>query len=89
MANQVSSTNDMEIYFDIEGKKINGSTLPADIVTSLSRPDIVIINRAASPVEVYLYKLTKPTGMPVSRQTSSPTGSNAPLPVSRLASAAT
>ena len=58
MANQVSSTDDMEIYFDFEGKKINGSTLPADIVTSLSRPDIVVINRAASPVEVYLYELT-------------------------------
>ena len=48
----------MEVYFDLEGMRINGSTIPTDIITTLSRPDLVIIDRAASPPVVYLYELS-------------------------------
>ena len=48
----------MNIYFDLEGKKINGGTLPADIVTTLARPDIVLIDQSTTPTTVYLYELT-------------------------------
>ena len=50
----------MEVYFDLEGMKTNGSTIPADIITTLSRPDLVIIDRASTPTEVLLYELTVP-----------------------------
>ena len=40
--------------------KTNGSTIPADIITTLSRPDLVIIDRASTPTEVLLYELTVP-----------------------------
>ena len=40
-----------EIYTDLEGCKVNGGTIPPDIiVTDAVRPDMVIINRRASPV---------------------------------------
>ena len=58
MAQHVTSSEKMDIYFDLEGKKINGGTLPADIVTTLARPDIVLIDRSTTPTTVYLYELT-------------------------------
>ena len=44
------------IYRDIPGHSINGGTIPADILTTLQRPDIVIINR--SEKRITLFELT-------------------------------
>ena len=41
---------------DIQGHKINRGTIPADIITTLQRPDIVIINR--SKKKIVLFELT-------------------------------
>ena len=60
MSKHFTATETMEVYFDLEGMKTNGSTIPADIITTLSRPDLVIIDRAATPTEVLLYELTVP-----------------------------
>ena len=58
MAQHFTPSSNIEVYFDLEGKTINGSTIPADIVTTNSRPDLVVINRGVSPTKVYLYELT-------------------------------
>ena len=60
MSKHISATETMEVYFDLEGMKTKGSTIPADIITTLSRPNLVIIDRAATPTEVLLYELTVP-----------------------------
>ena len=46
----------LTIYTDIPGHSINGGTIPADILTTLQRPDIVIINR--SERKITLFELT-------------------------------
>ena len=46
----------LTIYTDIPGHSINGGTIPADILTTLQRPDIVIINR--SEKRITLFELT-------------------------------
>ena len=35
----------LAMFTDIPGKSINGGTIPADIITTGQRPDIVLINR--------------------------------------------
>ena len=60
MSQHIVPSNNIEVFFDLEGKNINGSTIPADIVTTSSRPDICVINRAVTPNVVYLYELTVP-----------------------------
>ena len=54
-----SSTNNTQIYADLPGHKINGSTIPADILVSSgegSRPDLVLVNREKK--EIALMELT-------------------------------
>ena len=46
----------IEVYADIPGLDLNGSTIPPDILVTLSRPDLVIINRGAKTV--FLLELT-------------------------------
>ena len=46
----------LEIYADIPGLDLNGSTIPPDIVVTLSRPDLVLINRIEK--SVYVLELT-------------------------------
>jgi hypothetical protein len=48
------------IYADIEGAKVNGGTIPPEIMVTSSRPDIVIINCNTSPSSVLLVELTVP-----------------------------
>ena len=48
------------IYADIEGAKVNGGSIPPEIMVTSSRPDIVIINRNTSPSSVLLVELTVP-----------------------------
>ena len=58
MAKEMNSgkPNDIIIYIDIPGHKINGGTLPPDIITTDQRPDIVIINRQEK--KIVLFELT-------------------------------
>ena len=56
-----SKPDGFEIYSDLEGCKVNGSTIPPDImVTDLARPDMLIINRMATQTEVTIVELTVP-----------------------------
>ena len=48
----------IDIYADIEGHRINGNTLPADIVLTNQKPDIVIIDRSTAVATVWLFELT-------------------------------
>ena len=49
-------SDDVTIYTDIPGRSINGGTIPADIITTGQRPDIVLINR--SEKKIALLELT-------------------------------
>ena len=46
----------IEVYADIPGLDLNGSTIPPDILVTLSRPDLVLVNRSIK--SVYLLELT-------------------------------
>ena len=48
------------VYADIEGAKVNGGTIPPEIMITTSRPDIVIINTNTNPTSVMLVELTIP-----------------------------
>ena len=48
--------DNIEVYADIPGLDLNGSTIPPDILVTLSRPDLVIINRSIK--SVYVLELT-------------------------------
>ena len=37
--------SELEVYADLDGLHLNGSTIPPDIVPTQQRPDLVIINR--------------------------------------------
>ena len=50
----------IRIYADIEGAKVNGGTIPADIMITTQRPDIVIVNSNTTPTSVLLVELTVP-----------------------------
>ena len=41
------------IYSDLPKYSINGGTIPGDIITTLQRPDIVIINRPEKTLTVF------------------------------------
>ena len=51
-----SKPDNIEVYADLPGLDLNGSTIPPDILVTLSRPDLVIINRSLKTV--YLLELT-------------------------------
>ena len=50
----------MEAYADLEGCRVNGVTIPANIIITGLKPDLVLINRSSSPQEVTLVELTVP-----------------------------
>ena len=47
-----SSADDITIFADITDHKFNGSTIPPDIISTKSRPDLVIVNRKAKKIEL-------------------------------------
>ena len=49
-------SDEVTIFTDIPGKSINGGTIPADIITTAQRPDIVLINRKEK--KIVLLELT-------------------------------
>ena len=55
-----ASSQGMEAHADLEGCRVNGVTIPADITITGLKPDLVIINRYSNPQEVTLVKLIVP-----------------------------
>ena len=50
----------VKLYADIEGAKVNGGTIPPEIMVTSSRPDLVIVNTPTTPTSVLLVELTVP-----------------------------
>ena len=50
----------MEVYCDLDGARVNGGTLPPDILVTASRPDLVLVDRSTTPCSVELVELTVP-----------------------------
>ena len=48
----------IKIYADLDGHKVNGQTLPQDIVVTASRPDLVIVDSSTPIKTVYLFELS-------------------------------
>ena len=53
-----SKHDHIQIYSDLEGHKVNGSTIPQNIMITSSRPDLVVIDSSTVPQTVYLFELT-------------------------------
>ena len=51
-----SKPDNLEVYADIPGLDINGSTIPPDVLVTLSRPDLVLLNR--NEKLIFLLELT-------------------------------
>ena len=50
----------ISIYADIVGAKVNGGTVPPEIIITSQRPNLVIINKNTTPSTVFLVELTCP-----------------------------
>ena len=48
----------IKVYADLEGYKVAGGTIPPHILTTSSRPDLVVSN--AEKKELHVYELTCP-----------------------------
>ena len=48
------------MYADIDGAKVNGGTLPPNIVTAIQRPDLVLVDNSTNPSSVILVELATP-----------------------------
>ena len=46
------------IYEDIDGHRINGLTIPCNIVVTQQRPDIVVVDNSTPQPTVWLFELT-------------------------------
>ena len=62
----------IQVYADLDGHKVNGSTLPPNIMVTSSRPDLVLVDSSTQPHTVYLFELTicfeKPGNMEAANQ---------------------
>ena len=48
----------IQVYADLEGHKVNGGSIPPNIMVTSSRPDLVVIDSSTQPPTVYLFELT-------------------------------
>ena len=48
----------IQVFADLEGHKVNGQTIPQNIMVTASRPDLVVIDNSTVPPTVYLFELT-------------------------------
>ena len=51
---------EVTVYADLNGWRVNGGTIPTDMVLTEQIPDLVIIDRSATPTRVVLLELTVP-----------------------------
>ena len=49
-----------EVYCDLQGSRVNGVTIPPDILLTSSKPDLVLVDRSSTPARVDLVELTVP-----------------------------
>ena len=45
--------DEITMFADISGHQINGGSIPADIITTSQRPDIVILNRKTKYISLF------------------------------------
>ena len=50
--------DNIKIYSNLPNYKTNGASIPAHIMVTRSRPDLVLVDSSTSPQTVYLYELT-------------------------------
>ena len=55
-----SKNDQMTVYADLNGWRVNGGTMPPDLVLTEQIPDLVIIDRSDTPAKVLLIELTVP-----------------------------
>ena len=48
----------IKVYADLEGHKVNGGTIPQEMVVTSSLPDLVIVDNSTPVKTVYLFELT-------------------------------
>ena len=48
------------VYCDLQGSRVNGGTIPPNILLNSSKPDLVLVDRSTTPVRVDLVELTVP-----------------------------
>ena len=48
----------IKVYADLEGHKVNGGTIPQEMVVTSSLPDLVIVDSSTPVKTVYLFELT-------------------------------
>ena len=56
----MNKPEEVTIYADLEGCKVNGGSLPPEVALTARRPDLVIINKQTTPHQVILAELTMP-----------------------------
>ena len=49
-----AASQGLEAYADLEGCRVNGVTIPANITITGLKPDVVVVNRSKTPQEVTL-----------------------------------
>ena len=50
----------VKVYCDLDGGRVNGVTIPSDIILTTSKPDLVIVDRFVTPPILDLIELTIP-----------------------------
>ena len=55
-----SENDQVMVYADLNGWRVNGGTMPPDLVLTEQIPDLVIIDRSDTPAKVLLIELTVP-----------------------------
>ena len=48
----------LDIYADIAGHRIAGVTIPPQVIVTIQKPDLVLIDSSTTPTTVYLFELT-------------------------------
>ena len=55
-----NKNDQVAVYADLNGWRVNGGTIPHNLVLTEQIPDLVIIDRSATPEKVVLFELTVP-----------------------------
>ena len=55
-----NKSDQVTVYADLNGWRVNGGTIPHNLVLTEQIPDLVIIDRSATPTKVVLLELTVP-----------------------------
>ena len=53
-----SKPDQIKVYSDLLEYNINRGSIPTDILVTVSKPDLVVIDTSTVPQTIYLYELT-------------------------------